>query len=45
MGVQCDLHTLAKRGHCFQFVASDGTGSATWLDRVWDFLLTKGFNK
>lgn len=45
MGVQSDLHTLAKRGHCFQFKAADGTGSATWLDRVWDFLSRKGFNK
>lgn len=45
MGVQCDLHTLARRGHCFQFRAADGTGSATWLDRIWDFLSSKGFNK
>lgn len=45
MGVQSDLHTLATRGHCFQFKAADGTGSATWLDRVWDFLSRKGFNK
>jgi acetyl esterase/lipase len=45
MGVQCDLHTLARRGHCFQFRAADGTGSATWLDRIWEFLTSKGFNK
>ena len=45
MGVQCDLHTLAKRGHCFQFQAAPGTGSYTWLDQVWDFLSRKGFNK
>lgn len=45
MGVQSDLHTLATRGHCFQFKAADGTGSATWLDRVWEFLSRKGFNK
>ena len=38
MGLQSDLHTLAKRGHCFQFKAADETGSATWLDQVWDFL-------
>ncbi|MBR2355424.1 MAG: alpha/beta hydrolase fold domain-containing protein, partial [Kiritimatiellae bacterium] len=45
MGIQSDLHTLATRGHCFQFKASDGTGSATWLDQVWDFLTRKGFSK
>lgn len=38
MGVQCDLHTLATRNHCFQKYASPGTGSFTWLERVWDFL-------
>jgi acetyl esterase/lipase len=45
MGAQSDLHTLAKRGHCFQFKAAPGTGSYTWLDRIWDFLSRKGFNK
>ncbi|MGN0832956.1 MAG: alpha/beta hydrolase [Kiritimatiellia bacterium] len=45
MGVQSDLHTLAKRGHCFQFNASPGTGSWTWLDQVWDFLSRKGLNR
>lgn len=45
MGAQSDLHTLATRGHCFQFKAAPGTGSYTWLDRVWDFLSRKGFNK
>lgn len=45
MGIQCDLHTLATRGHCFQNVASPGTGSYTHLDRIWEFLTTKGFNK
>ena len=45
MGIQSDLHTLAKRGHCFQFSASPGTGSWTWLDQVWDFLTRKGLNK
>ena len=45
MGAQSDLHTLATRGHCFQFKAAPGTGSWTWLDRVWDFLSRKGFNK
>ena len=45
MGVQCDLHTLAKRGHCFQMRAAKGTGSYTWMDRIWDFLSRKGLNK
>jgi hypothetical protein len=45
MGIQCDLHTLAKRGHCFQFNAAPGTGSYTYLDRIWEFLTVKGFNK
>ena len=45
MGIQSDLHTLAKRGHCFQFKAAPGTGSYTWIDQVWDFLRRKGFNK
>ena len=42
MGVQCDLHTLALRGHCFQSKASPGTGSYTYLDRIWEFLCHKG---
>ena len=45
MGIQSDLHTLALRGHCFQFKAAPGTGSYTWLDRVWEFMNHKGFNK
>jgi len=45
MGLQSDLHTLAKRGHCFQMSASPGTGSYTWMDRVWEFLTRKGLNK
>jgi len=45
MGIQSDLHTLAKRGHCFQFSASPGTGSYTWMDRLWSFLTRKGLNK
>ena len=44
LGIQCDLHTLATRGHCFQFKAAPDTGSWTWLDRIWDFLTAKGFN-
>ena len=45
MGIQCDLHTLATRPHCFQRVASPGTGSYTWMDRIWEFMNHKGFNK
>lgn len=44
MGVQCDLHTYALRGHCFQIRCSPGTGSYTWLDRLWDFLSAKKLN-
>ena len=45
MGVQCDLHTLVTRPHCFQRKASPGTGSYTWMDRAWEFLTKKGFVK
>lgn len=45
MGVQSELHTLAMRKHCFQNFASPGTGSYTYLDRIWEFLTEKGFNK
>ena len=45
MGIQGDLHTLAKRSHCFQRTASPGTGSYTWLDRIWEFMNHKGFNR
>ena len=45
IGVQGEVHTLVKRGHCFHHQALPGTGSYTYLDRVWEFLSTKGFNK
>ena len=45
MGIQSDLHTLAKRGHCFQRKAAPGTGSFTWMNRIWEFMNHKGFNK
>ncbi len=45
MGIQGELHTLALRNHCFQRQAAPGTGSYTWLDRIWEFLTAKGFNK
>ena len=45
MGIQSELHTLANRYHCFQIKATPGTGSYTFLDRIWEFLTAKGFNK
>ena len=45
MGIQSELHTLATRDHCFQLKASPGTGSYTYLNRIWEFLSSKGFNK
>ena len=45
MGIQSELHTLATRKHCFQKTASPGTGSYTFMDRIWEFLTAKGFNK
>lgn len=45
MGIGCDLHTLATRGHCFQFKSSPETGSRTWHERLWEFLEAKKFVK
>jgi acetyl esterase/lipase len=45
MGIQSDLHTLVGRGHCFQNKAAPGTGSHTWIGRIWEFMNHKGFNK
>lgn len=45
MGIQSDLHTLVTRSHCFQRKAAPGTGSYTWMDRIWEFMNHKGFNK
>jgi hypothetical protein len=45
MGIQSDLHTLATRYHCFHREAAEGTGSYTHMDRIWEFLTSKGFNK
>ena len=42
MGIQCDLHTLATRSHCFQRKAAPGTGRYTWLDRIWEFMNHNG---
>ena len=44
MGIQGDLHTLATRGHCFMTAVAPGTGSYTWLDRIWEFLNHKRLN-
>lgn len=38
IGIPAELHTLALRGHCFQRTASPGTGSYTWMDRIWEYL-------
>ena len=45
MGIQSDLHTLVGRDHCFQRRAAPGTGSYTWMDRIWEFMNHKGYNK
>ena len=45
MGIQGELHTLATRKHCFQKKATPGTGSYTWMERIWEFMTKKGFNK
>ena len=45
MGIASDLHTLCLRSHCFQRKASPGTGSYTWLGRIWEFMNDKGFNR
>jgi acetyl esterase/lipase len=45
MGIQSDLHTLVGRGHCFQSKAAPGTGSHTWIGRIWEFMNHKGINK
>lgn len=45
MGIQSDLHTLVGRPHCFQRTAAPGTGSYTWMERIWEFMNHKGFNK
>ena len=45
MGVQGELHTLAREPHCFQRSAIPGTGAYSYLDRIWEFLSAKGFNR
>ncbi len=41
MGIPAELHTLATREHCFQYSASPGTGSYSWLDRIVEYLQIK----
>ena len=43
MGIQGEVHTLARRGHCFKRQTSPRTGSYTYLDRIWEFVSDKGF--
>ncbi|MEE1103995.1 MAG: alpha/beta hydrolase, partial [Alistipes sp.] len=38
MGIQCELHTLALRPHCFQNNAAPGTGSYKFVDHVCDYV-------
>ena len=38
IGVQCELHTLALRPHCFNRSASPGTGSYNYLDRIGEYV-------
>ena len=44
MGVRGEVHTFAKRPHCFQYKASPGTGSYTYLDKIWEFMDRKKYN-
>lgn len=43
MGIQSELHIMAKCAHGFMKAASPGTGAYNWMDRIWDFLVAKGF--
>ena len=38
MGIPGEVHTLALRGHGFQWKSSPGTGSYNYLDRIWEYL-------
>ena len=38
MGIQCELHTLAQRNHCFQQKATPGTGSYSFVERVAEYV-------
>ena len=41
MGIQCELHTLALRDHCFQQPSSPGTGSYNHLDRIGEYIRSR----
>ena len=43
IGIQSELHIMAKCAHGFMKAASPGTGAYNWMDRIWDFLVAKGF--
>lgn len=45
MGIQSELHLLAKRNHCFQHFSSPGTGSYNYLERIYDFLKERNILK
>lgn len=45
MGIQCELHTFARRNHCFQRHASPHTGSYNFLDIIWEYLSNMRFVK
>ena len=38
MGIQCELHTLALRPHCFQRSAAPGTGSYNFVERIGEYI-------
>ena len=38
MGIQCELHTLALRPHCFQRSAAPGTGSYNFVERIGEYV-------
>ena len=42
LGIPADVHTLARRGHCFQYACSKDTGSHRWLDHAWEFMSRAG---
>ena len=43
MGIQSELHIMAKCAHGFMKAAPPGTGAYNWMDRIWNFLVAKGF--
>ena len=38
MGIQCELHTLALRPHCFQREAAPGTGSYNFVENIGEYV-------